>query len=382
MRYDRNNLPAGNRYCGYKIKRKVACNGAEIQRNFILVCWFPHSQPLFSRPARARMTVRKLKFLPTKATFKLGEQLGMGTVGVVYRATSPDIEEPVAVKLLHPNVSGDENIVERFEREITIMERLNHPHIVRHYGGGIMDGQHFYAMQLLDHGSLKDRLQSGGPLPWKLTAAYTIQIASALQHAHNHGIVHRDLKPSNLFFDAKGNLVLGDFGIARDTHSAEITDHGVTVGTYAYMAPEQIQADAQMDYKADLYSLGCVMYEMLTGKPPFIGANFAQVWDQHLHHQPADLRKQGVDCPEWLSRMVMQLLEKEPQNRPFSARAVQGYLKQHLTDELGEQEADELIEHLPAVPQMEVYRNEPRTWVLWLVVAGIVAGCAVALLRG
>lgn len=323
------------------------------------------------------MTTRKLKFLPTKATFSLGDQLGAGTVGVVYRATSPDIGEPVAVKILHPNVSGDENIVNRFEREITIMERLNHPHIVRHYGGGMMDGQYFYAMQLLDYGSLKDRLQQG-PIPWPQVAAYTIQIASALQHAHNHGIVHRDLKPSNLFFDAEGNLVLGDFGIARDTHAAEITDHGVTVGTYAYMAPEQIQADARMDYKADLYSLGCVMYEMLTGQPPFQGANFAQVWDQHLHRDPLSIAERGVDCPTWLSDLVMRLLEKDPANRPFSARSVEGYLIQHLTEEFGEERSRELTKSLPPMPRIDVHRQEPRVWVIWLAVATILVICVVA----
>ncbi len=326
------------------------------------------------------MTTRKLKFLPTKATFALGEQLGMGTVGVVYRATSPDIDEPVAVKLLHPNVSGDENIVNRFEREITIMERLSHPHIVRHYGGGMIDGQYFYAMQLLDHGSLKDRLQLQGPIPWPQVAAYTAQIASALQHAHNHGIVHRDLKPSNLFFDATGKLVLGDFGIARDTHAAEITDHGVTVGTYAYMAPEQIQADARMDFKADLYSLGCVMYEMLTGQPPFQGANFAQVWDQHLHREPLSLAERGVDCPEWLANLVMQLLEKDPRDRPFSARNVEGFVIEHLTDELGEEKSRELVQNLPKMPVMEFQRHEPRTWVLWAAVAAIFVVCVVAML--
>ena len=327
------------------------------------------------------MAVRKLKFLPTKATFSLGEQLGMGTVGVVYRATSPDIAEPVAVKLLHPNVSGDQNIVNRFEREITIMERLNHPHIVRHYGGGMMDGQYFYAMQLLDHGSLKDRLQKG-PIPWAQVAAYSVQIASALQHAHNHGIIHRDLKPSNLFFDAEGNLVLGDFGIARDTYSAEITDHGVTVGTYAYMAPEQIRADAQMSSKADLYSLGCVMYEMLTGKPPFMGANFAQVWDQHLHKDPTPLAERGVECPEWLSKMVMQLLEKDPNKRPFSARAVEGYLIQHLVEQFGEEKSRKLLRELPAMPVASMRKDEPRLWVLWAAVAAIVFLCGVMVLRG
>lgn len=328
------------------------------------------------------MSTRNLKFLPTKATFSLGDQLGLGTVGVVYRATSPDIDQPVAVKLLHPNVSGDPNIVSRFEREITIMERLDHPHIVRHYGGGIMDGQHFYAMQLLDYGSLKDRLKQQGPMPWPQVAAYTVQIASALQHAHNHGIVHRDLKPSNLFFDADGDLVLGDFGIARDTHSAEITDHGVTVGTYAYMAPEQIQADARMSFKADLYSLGCVMYEMLTGQPPFQGANFAQVWDQHLHREPLSLQEHGVDCPTWLSTLVMQLLEKDPEARPFSARNVEGYLIEHLTTEFGEQRSRELTKNLPPMIPAAMHRSEPRTWILWLVVAAIVAGCALAVLNG
>ncbi|QDU58908.1 serine/threonine protein kinase [Aeoliella mucimassa] len=328
------------------------------------------------------MSPRRITFLPTKATFKLGERLGMGTVGVVYQATSPDIDEPVALKLLHPNVSGDENIVNRFEREIMIMERLNHPHIVKHYGGGIMDGQHFYAMQLLDHGSLKDRLQEQGPLPWPQVAVYTIQIASALQHAHNHGIVHRDLKPSNLFFDEKGNLVLGDFGIARDTHSAEFTDHGMTVGTYAYMAPEQITADSHLGPKADLYSLGCVMYEMLTGSPPFKGANFAQVWEQHLNRDPEPLAKHGVDCPEWLESLVRQLLEKVPHDRPFSARTVQGYLHQHLVEEFGEEEAKELLTNLPSISNTAPIREQPRTWVLWLALAAIVAVCTIAVLRG
>jgi eukaryotic-like serine/threonine-protein kinase len=211
---------------------------------------------------------KKLKFIPTAATFRLGAPLGVGTVGTVYRAESDDLDTPAAVKILHPNIAHDEQIVDRFQREIVIMERLNHPHIVRHYGGGLIDGQYFYAMQLLDHGSLKDRLRQHGPLSWPQAAAYAAQIASALQHAHNHGIIHRDLKPSNLFFAGDGRLVLGDFGIAHDIHDTDITADGITVGTYAYMSPEQICADREITGKADLYSLGCVLYEMLSGKPP------------------------------------------------------------------------------------------------------------------
>ena len=289
---------------------------------------------------------RKLKFLPTSANFKLLEPLGSGTVGVVYRAESPDISEPVAVKLLHPTIAHDENIVDRFQREITIMERLNHPHIVRNYGGGMMDGQYFYAMQLLESGTLKDRIKKFGPLPWPQAAAFAAQIASALQHAHNHGIIHRDLKSSNLFFDRDGKLLLGDFGIARDTHDADITGVGITVGTYAYMSPEQICGDKEITGKADLYSLGCVMMEMLTGRPPFMGANFAQVWGQHLNDKPPGIRERGIECPEWLEKIIFQLLEKDPERRPFNARAVQGNIKDHLIEEFGP-DLSPLTQNLP-----------------------------------
>jgi serine/threonine protein kinase len=239
------------------------------------------------------------------------------------------------VKILHPIIAHDAAMVDRFQREIVIMERLNHPHIVRHFGGGMMDGQYFYAMELLDRGSLADRLQRSGPLRWPMAALYLSQIAAALQHAHNHGIVHRDLKPNNLFFGEDGRIVLGDFGIARDVHDAEGTDSGKAVGTFAYMSPEQICAERDITGKADLYSLGCVAYEMLAGKPPFTGANFAQIWDQHLHAQPRGLHEQGVDCPGWLEQLVLQLMEKDPHKRPFNARAVQGLIRDRLEDKFG-----------------------------------------------
>ncbi|MGI9429646.1 MAG: serine/threonine protein kinase [Bythopirellula sp.] len=316
----------------------------------------------------------KLKFIPTAATFKLLDPLGVGTVGTVYRAESPDIDHPVAVKLLHPTIAHDPNIVDRFQREITIMERLNHPHIVRNYGGGIMDGQYFYAMQLLSSGTLKDRLRLHGPLPWPQAAAYSAQIASALQHAHNHGIIHRDLKASNLFFDDEGRIVLGDFGIARDTHEADVTGDGITVGTYAYMSPEQICADREISGKADLYSLGCAMFEMLTGKPPFQGVNFAQIWDQHLHSQPPGLRGQEIDCPAWFEKLIMQLLEKDPERRPFNARAVQGLIKDHLDDEFGP-EAAQLTQNMP--PLEAVGLPKSTNW-LRIVVGLFLLGAAIA----
>lgn len=332
------------------------------------------------------MPTRKLHFLPTKATFELGDKLGAGTVGVVYRATSPDIPHPVALKILHPGVSDDENIVNRFEREVMITEKLEHPHIVKQYGGGWIDGQLFYAMQLLEHGNLKQRIQKHGPVPWPQAAAYAVQIASALQHAHNHGIVHRDLKPSNLFFDEDGDLVLGDFGIARDTFQADITDQGMTVGTYAYMSPEQIRADHKISGKADLYSLGCVLYEMLTGSPPYAGANFAQVWDQHLHKQPPrvsdakDARGRAIECPAWLDDVIQHLLAKDPTDRPHSARSVQGVILEHLIEEFGEQEARSLTKDQP----MGVSTSDdeaPRMWAIWVALVAVAVVLGLAALR-
>ncbi len=321
---------------------------------------------------------RKLKFLPTAATFKLLDPLGVGTVGAVYRAESPDIDEPVAIKLLHPTIAHDETVVDRFQREITIMERLNHPHIVRHYGGGLMDGQYFYAMQLLAHGTLRDRLKTHGPLSWQQAAVLAMQIASALQHAHNHGIIHRDLKSSNLFFGEDGRVILGDFGIARDTNEADVSGDGITVGTYAYMSPEQICADKNITGQADLYSLGCVMVEMLTGKPPFLGANFAQIWDQHLHTQPKSLREQGVDCPEWLDQLVMKLLGKSPEQRPFNARAVQGLIKEHLLEEFGP-DLEQFTKDLPPLEEIPEEHNPGRLRIAigLLVVAAVIAAIIV-----
>jgi serine/threonine protein kinase len=276
----------------------------------------------------------RLRFIPTAATFRLKEPLGVGRMGTVFRAESDDVPTPVAVKVLHPTIAHDADMVLRFQREIVIMERLNHPHIVRHYGGGMMDGQYFFAMELLDRGTLRDRLQQGA-LPWPLAALYASQIAGALQHAHNHGIIHRDLKPTNLFFGDDGRIVLGDFGIARDTHNLEGTDPGRAAGTFAYMSPEQINAEHSITGQSDLYSLGCVAYEMLAGKPPFVGVNFAQIWDQHLHAEPRRLHDQGLECPEWLEALVLQLLQKDPHQRPFNARAVQGRIRDRLEDEFG-----------------------------------------------
>ncbi len=309
--------------------------------------------------------------------FELLEPLGMGTVGTVYRARDRQTGEVVALKLLMPVVSHDPKILGRFEREMTIMERLSHRHIVRYGIGGRLGGQLFYTMELLDGGNLKQLLQAQHRLPWQQVVAWAIQICSALQHAHNHGVIHRDLKPANLFISHDGRMVLGDFGIARDTTGVDLTAAGITVGTFTYMSPEQITADQRISGKADLYSLGCLLYELLTGQPPFQGQNFAQVWDQHLNKTPLPIREQVPNCPPWLEKIVLQLLQKDPEKRPFNARFVEGYLKQHGRDavEQGEAPAEPLPSPL-ATAHGAAVATSPADSVSWTMLAVLFAAVA------
>ena len=260
--------------------------------------------------------------------FDLGEVLGVGTVGTIYRAVEKSSGCMVAIKKLHPGISQDPLIRARFRREMLILERLTHPHIVSYFGGGEDDGMLFYVMELVDGGTVKGLLQIKGGFAWPIVIEVARQICSALQYAHNHGVIHRDLKPGNLFLNSNGEVKLGDFGIARDLDGGDITSSGMTVGTHAYMAPEQITGDSSVSGKADLYSLGCCLFEMLVGRTPFQGDNFAQLFEQHLRSEAPHVRDFVASCPAELDAVVHRLLAKNPDDRPFNARQVQAVMLQ------------------------------------------------------
>ncbi|MGH7127120.1 MAG: serine/threonine protein kinase, partial [Planctomycetaceae bacterium] len=255
--------------------------------------------------------------------FQLEKQLGIGGMGIVYLAIYAETGRNVAVKVLSPQMTANATLVRRFEREMEILKKLRHPHIVRYYGGGKSGGQHYYAMELMEAGSLEEVLRRKGQLSWEQTIDCAMHISKALEHAHNHGIIHRDLKPANLFLSKEGRLKLGDFGIARDSDATALTAAGKTVGTYAYMAPEQISGRAAISGKTDLYALGCVMFEMLTGRTPFLGETAAEMLMKHLSEAPPRVREFTVNCPVWLESLVMRLLEKNPEDRYYDALAVQ-----------------------------------------------------------
>lgn len=261
--------------------------------------------------------------------YQLGAALGMGTVGTIFTATEKVSGRVVAIKRLHPAVSRDPVISARFKREMTILEKLRHPNIIAYYGGGKdTDGNLFYVMELVEGGSIKELIQSSGALPWQIVVNCGTQICSALQCAHNHGVIHRDLKPANLFLTRDGVVKLGDFGIARDLSASELTATGLTVGTHAYMAPEQITGDANISGKADLYALGCCLYEMLTAQKPYQAESFPQLFEQHLRATPPVPSNIAIGAPRELDEVVANLLAKRPEDRPFNARKVQGMMLQ------------------------------------------------------
>ena len=258
--------------------------------------------------------------------YDFGDLLGVGTVGTIYAATDKETGQRVAIKRLHPRVSANPMIRARFKREMKILERLRHPNIVQYMGGGNEDESLYYVMELVNGGTVKLLLESGGPIPWPVAVDLAIQICSALQCAHNHGVVHRDLKPGNLFLTTNGEVKLGDFGIARDLNQADLTEEGFTVGTHAYMAPEQIRGEKSVSAKADLYALGCCLFEILTDRKPFSGDNYAKLFDQHLKSPPPRVKEFVSDLPHQLDTTIDELLAKDPEERPFNARFVQAVM--------------------------------------------------------
>lgn len=249
-----------------------------------------------------------------------------GGMGVVYKALYTKTNQIVALKLLPGELSENPRLVARFERELEILKKLKHKNIVPCYGGGQLGKQRYFAMELVEGGSLSELIKKRGRLSWEDTVRYGRQICAALEHAHEHAIIHRDLKPANLLLTKDGTLKLADFGIARDIDATGLTATGKTVGTFAYMAPEQIQGQSQgappVSHKTDLYALGCVLFEFITGRPPFLGDSSAQIMLQHLESTPPRASSLALDCPIWLDTLITRLLQKNPAERPRDAAAV------------------------------------------------------------
>lgn len=275
--------------------------------------------------------------------FRFVGAIGSGNMGEVNKAedllaAAGSPERTVAVKTILRRRSGvlvdtraDTKAVDRFAREVRIMRRLDHPHLTRLIDGGVDDshgGLPYLAMEYLDGETLRDLITEEQQLPVPWAAAIGVQIADGLSAAHAAGIVHRDLKPANVMLTRGGTVKILDFGMGRivdDPQEADLTSTGVAVGTARYMAPEQFEAK-QVTQAADLYALGCVLYEMLTGVPPFVSEVRQELGHKHLHQAPTPVRLIRSDVPAELARLVDRLLAKGPADRPADAVAVRDAL--------------------------------------------------------
>ena len=255
--------------------------------------------------------------------YVLGRELGRGGMGVVYAATHRVLGHRAAIKLLLPDTSHHPAKIERFFNEARAATAIDHPGILRVLDVGIHDGRAFIVMEYLDGTSLAARI-ANGPMPIRTTILFATQIAEALAAAHEARIVHRDLKPDNVFVTTAERIKLLDFGIAKlvGRDLAVQTASGAVVGTPAYMAPEQCEGSRDVDHRADLYALGCVMYAMLTGAPPFVAAGTGALIGMHLHVEPPPLAVRRPTASPELASIVACLLAKTPSDRFASARAV------------------------------------------------------------
>jgi serine/threonine-protein kinase len=251
-------------------------------------------------------------------------------MGAVYLARYIKNNHRVAIKIMSSaiNSNASSSLVARFEREAEILKHLNNPNIVRLFGIGKFKGMRYYAMEVIDGETLEAILLRKGAFSWDETIELGKQICNALQHAHDNGVVHRDIKLSNLMVTKQGVLKLTDFGIAKDLDGTLLTGANCAIGTAAYMSPEQCRGESTITGKSDLYSLGVVLFELLTGKRPFRGNNAVELFLHHVQTKPERPSRINFEIPKFLDTLILHLLEKDPDDRPPSASVVAKILEE------------------------------------------------------
>jgi eukaryotic-like serine/threonine-protein kinase len=248
--------------------------------------------------------------------YLIERELGRGGMALVFLAQDLKHHRQVAVKVLKPELAASLG-AERFLREIETTANLRHPHILPLYDSGEIGGALYYVMPLVEGESLRDRLAREGQLPLDDAIGIAREVAGALAYAHARGVVHRDIKPENILLES-GHAVVTDFGIARAVRAAgreSLTGAGVSLGTPVYMSPEQAAGEREIDGRSDLYSLGCVLYEMLAGQPPFTGPTAPSIIRQHMVTEPRPIASLRPVVPAFVAAALERALAKNPEDR-------------------------------------------------------------------
>jgi eukaryotic-like serine/threonine-protein kinase len=295
--------------------------------------------------------------------YRILRKLGTGGMANVYLAEDEVLGRRVAIKILNDRHAGDDQFVERFRREAKNAASLSHPNIVSIYDRGEAEGTYYIAMEYLDGRSLKELIVARGPAPIHLAVDYARQILAAIRFAHRHGIVHRDIKPHNVLVDGEGRLKVTDFGIARAGVS-QMTEAGSIIGTAQYLSPEQAKG-APVDQTSDLYSVGVVLYELLTGVVPFSGDTPVEIAMKHLSTVPEPPSAKRADVPRDLDLVVMRALAKDPSERYQSAEEMDADLRRInrgvAISPVTEEAATAIIARPPAVPAItDITSHAPR----------------------
>jgi len=250
--------------------------------------------------------------------YRISRVIGRGRMGVVFEGTA-DGQEPVALKVVTTELSQDEVFLRRFRREVKAAQRISHPNVVPVLAHGEEGGLPYLVQRLIPGGSLADRIAVRGPLELDYTVGLLRAAAEGIDALHAAGLVHRDIKPANILLDGDTPYV-SDFGLAKDSQASNLTRPGQALGSLDYMSPEQIRGE-DVSPATDVYALGCVMWECLTGAPPFGGRPSMRVLFAHLQEPPPDLSSARPGVSASVARAVIRALEKEPDDRPAGAAA-------------------------------------------------------------
>jgi eukaryotic-like serine/threonine-protein kinase len=321
--------------------------------------------------------------------YEIEGPLGRGGMAQVFRATDRVLGRQVAVKVLDRRHKDDARFVTRFQREAQSAAGINHPNVVSVYDTGSEDGNHFIVMEYVDGDTLDDLLRREGPLSPGRAVALAEPVARALEAAHQKGMVHRDVKPGNIMVDHSGTVKVVDFGIARAAATDTLTQTGTVLGTAAYFSPEQAQGET-VDARSDVYSLGCVLYEMLTGQQPFKAESPLAVAFKHVREDPVPPARLNSSVPPELDAVVMTAMAKDPAARYPSGGAMREALSATATGEMPaavgvaptQQVAagDTSVMTRPATTPATVPPGERRgapAWLPWAVIAVIVLALVV-----